>query len=486
MPPRDDFIEQQYILRIPPELATRVQNLVIDAHQERLKEKRRDATKRNHAAGSKSSSRRHSKPPSNAEPSLNVQFDSDRHGTLVFSYTDPKNPDKTLSESYECLIVDMPTVIESYKSLDLETYYKCGQVAKMVLVTTDEFERKQRERMKHWIEGDSKGRIRKEGVAASSSSSGNAPFLPPHMQHQHLNEQKKEKEREEQRNEQQRKQDNERRRKQRELFERQSELTPHIYHSGLTPSLQNIYEHWEKTKITVTKEEVDRMMQNYYVQMFDEKDFVIEKVDKEESGSVSTPGGTTTTTTSARGGPGTAHHGTSGGVQRAAGTTTTSTSSRGGGRALSPSPLDEIDEQMDDMLSLSDERSDASDDELSALEREMMEEGSDEDMISDDDASSASFDDTRSSASDDMMDESPDVQNQIVALGREKSNLLRMLNAAKNEAKQHQQQLGSVGGNPMLRAQAQTALERKTQQIQEYNIRIQEVNTKMKSLQGKR
>lgn len=254
-----DFTEQQYVLRLPPELAERVQNAIIDIPQKRIEEKINLENIR--------------------EDTLSIEFDSERHGVLYFShFSEQKNV--MIHEQYECLIVDLPTVVESYISVDLETYYKCGQVVKMILVTTEEFETKQRMRMKHLIQNLDP--IIKEETAQPSVQTF---ALPPHMQQKHMNEQKRERELQEERELQQRRAEEERRKREHEQAVKESDFDPNIYHSGLTPSLVNIYEHWEKTKVTVTPDEVKRMEENYYTWLFDEKEFKIERITEDNNGS---------------------------------------------------------------------------------------------------------------------------------------------------------------------------------------------------------
>jgi TATA-binding protein-associated factor Taf7 len=61
---------------------------------------------------------------SNSVKDIDIIFNDERNGILKFG-----------KEEYKAKLVDLPCITEAYKSIDLMTYYKAGDISQMILVT---------------------------------------------------------------------------------------------------------------------------------------------------------------------------------------------------------------------------------------------------------------------------------------------------------------------------------------------------------------
>jgi TATA-binding protein-associated factor Taf7 len=61
---------------------------------------------------------------SNSVKDIDIIFNDERNGILKFG-----------KEEFKAKLVDLPCITEAYKSIDLMTYYKAGDISQMILVT---------------------------------------------------------------------------------------------------------------------------------------------------------------------------------------------------------------------------------------------------------------------------------------------------------------------------------------------------------------
>ncbi|XP_006644436.1 transcription initiation factor TFIID subunit 7-like [Oryza brachyantha] len=95
-------MEEQFILRVPPSVAERIERLM------------------NEAAGASSSSRERA--------SLDLSFSEDgRSGTFMIG-----------NESFPASLLDLPTVVESYKTYDDSVLIKTADIGQMVMVREED------------------------------------------------------------------------------------------------------------------------------------------------------------------------------------------------------------------------------------------------------------------------------------------------------------------------------------------------------------
>eukprot|EP01080_Neovahlkampfia_damariscottae_P011842 gene11842-5172_t len=66
---------------------------------------------------------------SNAVKDIEIIFKDERNGTFKFD-----------GKEYRTKLVDLPTITEAYKSIDLMTYYKAGDISQMIVVLEDQNE----------------------------------------------------------------------------------------------------------------------------------------------------------------------------------------------------------------------------------------------------------------------------------------------------------------------------------------------------------
>lgn len=126
---------------------------------------------------------------------------------------------------YPCELVDIPTIVEAYKSIDCMTYYKAGDVSQMILVKTPQEMNNELEIMLN----EKRERIKKEEEKASKKN-------------------KKKKKR------------------------RKKVVLPKMYQlrDGLTRSLKNVLEHWEKQRLNISKRDIEKMVDEFNKMMEDE------------------------------------------------------------------------------------------------------------------------------------------------------------------------------------------------------------------------
>jgi TATA-binding protein-associated factor Taf7 len=119
------------------------------------------------------------------------------------------------NEMYPCELVDLPCVVESYKTMDCQTYYKSGDVSQMILVKTQE-------------QMDQELRRKKMNYLSQSSTD----------------------------------------KKSKKKTKKRIITT---FPSGLTPSTRNIFNHWESREIEVTKKDIADMV-DQFMKLMEEED----------------------------------------------------------------------------------------------------------------------------------------------------------------------------------------------------------------------
>jgi TATA-binding protein-associated factor Taf7 len=128
--------------------------------------------------------------------------------------------------TFPCQLVDIPTIVEAYKSMDCNTYYKSGDVSQMILVkdpTSLEAELEELLNAKREITKKQDEKARK-------------------------------------------------RNKKRKRKKEKSQALPKFYQleHGITPSMHNVLRHWEKQRLNITKKDIEKMVDEFNKMMEDE------------------------------------------------------------------------------------------------------------------------------------------------------------------------------------------------------------------------
>ncbi|KAF0974201.1 hypothetical protein FDP41_006811 [Naegleria fowleri] len=224
----DDFEEKQFILRVPEDIAEKI--------RQRLKKESKD---------SKSSDKNH-----RIDLHMSIKFgddvdilqflqgarlteedkkihkrNNDENGYLSdIEYGIDKNRRGRFQfekQILPCTLVDLPTHIEAYKSVDCQTYYKCGDVSQMIIVQKPQ---------------DLESEFQK-------SRQRRARFYMQKSHHHH--EPKK--------------------RKAKDLN------TSYLMEDGISPSLARVLRHWNAQKIDITRKDIKKLKEKY-IQMLEEED----------------------------------------------------------------------------------------------------------------------------------------------------------------------------------------------------------------------
>ncbi|KAL0478954.1 transcription initiation factor TFIID subunit 7 [Acrasis kona] len=129
-------------------------------------------------------------------------------------------------QTYPCLLVDLPTLVEAYKSVDCMTYYKAGDVSQMILVK-DPLEM---DKEIHHMQDEKMERIKKEDEKARRR--------------------------------------NKKKRKKKKRFQ----SLPRMFQleDGLTPSMAGVLKHFERQRLNITKKDIEKMVDEFNKMMEDE------------------------------------------------------------------------------------------------------------------------------------------------------------------------------------------------------------------------
>ncbi|KAG2379544.1 hypothetical protein C9374_006661 [Naegleria lovaniensis] len=224
----DDFEEKQFILRVPEDIAEKI--------RQRLRKESKD---------SKSSDKNH-----RIDLNMSIKFgddvdilqflqsarmteedkkihkrDNDENGYLSdIEYGIDKNRRGRFQfekQILPCTLVDLPTHIEAYKSVDCQTYYKCGDVSQMIVVQKpqdleSEFQKFRQKRTRFYMQ----------------------------KSHHHHDPKK---------------------RKAKDL------MTSYLMEDGISPSLARVLRHWNAQKIDITRKDIKKLKEKY-IQMLEEED----------------------------------------------------------------------------------------------------------------------------------------------------------------------------------------------------------------------
>jgi len=246
-------VEQQCILRVPPELATRINQIlrqhdaskdpnksieldidiafgdnedVLQFLKSALKEqvsprlaqqpqKDENTSSITVESSSSNSEKEDGKNKSEENGTLNNTEDKiDERYISNVAYTIKKNRRGRFrfgNEMYPCELLDLPCIIEAYKSMDCKAYYKSGDVSQMILVKTQEELDKEIDRLRIEEEEDVGKKKKKDK--------------------KHL-------------------------------------LT--TFEHGLTPSTRNIAQHWERQRSDISKHDI-AMMFDRFMQLLEEE-----------------------------------------------------------------------------------------------------------------------------------------------------------------------------------------------------------------------
>jgi TATA-binding protein-associated factor Taf7 len=254
------FEEQQFILRVPTELAERIHNILKEAEQKEKSKKKDDKSEKRTDLDMDLIFGDHKEvleffksgvmPKLPEEPiDINqMQNGTDKKAKRQKRREKDAKLDKLMDDSgyltdveygvnegrvgrfrlkdqiYPCELVDIPTLIEAYKSVDCMTYYKAGDISQMIHVKD-------------------KSELDKELNSM-------------------LNDR-----REHNKDEKARRKNRKKKRKKRRTL-----VLPKMYQleHGITPSMRNVLQHWEKQRLNITKKDIEKMVDEFNKMMEDE------------------------------------------------------------------------------------------------------------------------------------------------------------------------------------------------------------------------
>ncbi|EFC38579.1 predicted protein [Naegleria gruberi] len=230
----DDFEEKQFVLRVPEDIAEKI--------RERIRKESKSSSEKAQRVGLdmsikfgddvdvlqflqaarlteedvKVNTARKEDLANGYLSDIEYGIDKNRRGRFQFG-------DKILP----CVLVDMPTHVEAYKSIDCQTYYKCGDVSQMILVQKPSD-----------LEADiQKSRVKRNKCYQKNSNNK--------THHHHHHDSKK--------------------RKTKDL------LTSYLFEDGLTSPMERVLRHWNSQKLEITRKDIKKLKEKY-IQMLEEED----------------------------------------------------------------------------------------------------------------------------------------------------------------------------------------------------------------------
>ena len=230
----DEFDEKQFILRVPEDVADKIRQKLKKGTSKSSDKAHRVNLNMNIKFGddvdilqflqsarmSEEDSKLHSNGP-----------ESDKNGYLSdVEYGIDKNRRGRFQldkEVLPCTLVDLPTHVEAYKSIDCQTYYKCGDVSQMIVVQKpqelDKDLQKARQRRSRYYQQRN-------------------PSSKVHHHHHH-----------------------EVKRKAKDL------MISYCWEDGITPPMERVLRHWNSQKLDITRKDIKKMKEKY-IQMLEEED----------------------------------------------------------------------------------------------------------------------------------------------------------------------------------------------------------------------
>ncbi|KAL9642041.1 hypothetical protein ABK040_004093 [Willaertia magna] len=222
----EDFEEKQFILRVPEDIADRIRQK-LKSHTSKSSDKaQRVDLQMNLKFGDDLDILSFLQNARLQEEDLKIKRPEDISGYLSdIEYGIDKNRKGRFqidNEILPCTLVDLPCHTEAYKSIDCQTYYKCGDVSQMIIV----------QKPSELDKDIQKSRLRRSRYYQQRSSSSKYRTI---------------------------------KRKSKDLVQ------TYTFEDGITPPTERILRHWNNQKLAVSRKDI-RKMKEKYIQMLEEED----------------------------------------------------------------------------------------------------------------------------------------------------------------------------------------------------------------------